>query len=360
MLNYPTKIKKMLLKEVATFKYGIGNTIPNDGGRYPVYGCNGIVGYTSKYNNEDTPIIGHIGSAGVVVWATGKHYVTYNGTICKANENIVDKHYLYYQLLFLKLENYLKGGQPFLSVSDFNKLSIYIPPLKEQKAIADTLSVFDIHIENLTRLIEKKKAIRDGALEDLVNGKIRLDRFNDAWKYCKIHELFNVTAGGDLNKKYFSKMATSKHLYEVFSNGIDNRGIYGYTSLALYKGNSLTITARGTIGCAYYREKHFDAIIRLLVLIPKNDEVNPKFYEYYINNKVEFEPENTGVPQLTVPKVKEKNIPFMERKEQEAIIEVLIAMDDEIVLLKKELDKIKQIKEGTMEDLLTGRVRLKV
>lgn len=247
-----------------------------------------------------------------------------------------------------------------ISKEEFKKIKIYLPPLKEQQAIADILTSFDEHIDNLIKLIEKKKNIRDGALEDLLNRKIRLNGFNDEWKYYKIHELFNVTAGGDLNKKYFSKTATSKNLYEVFSNGIDNQGIYGYTSHALYKGNSLTITARGTIGHVYYREKPFDAIIRLLVLIPKNDEINPKFYKYYINNKVKFELENTGVPQLTVPKVEEKDIPFMDRKEQDAIANILTVMDDGIISLEKELDKMKQIREGAMNDLLTGRVRLEI
>ena len=97
------------------------------------------------------------------------------------------------------------------------------------------------------------------------------------WKESSIGDLFNVSAGGDVKKQYFSKFRTSAYPYEIFSNGIENRGHYGYTSLAVFPGNSVTVTARGTIGQAFYREAPYDAIIRLLVLSPKSENIKPKF-----------------------------------------------------------------------------------
>lgn len=178
------------------------------------------------------------------------------------------------------------------------------------------------------------------------------------WKESSIGDLFNVFAGGDVKKQYFSKFRTSAYPYEIFSNGIENRGHYGYTSLAVFPGNSVTVTARGTIGRAFYREAPYDAIIRLLVLSPKSENIKPKFYEYYINNQIVFERENTGVPQLTAPKIKEKTVPFFDGKEQEKIIETLQVFDTYIDDLAELIEKKKGIRDGALEDLITKKTRL--
>ncbi len=78
--------REMRIGDIYDFQYGTGNTIPKSGGQYPVYGSNGIVGSHDKYNSEDSPVIGHIGAyAGIVNWGQGKHFVTYNGVICRHN-----------------------------------------------------------------------------------------------------------------------------------------------------------------------------------------------------------------------------------------------------------------------------------
>lgn len=178
------------------------------------------------------------------------------------------------------------------------------------------------------------------------------------WKESSIGDLFNVFAGGDVKKQYFSKFRTSAYPYEIFSNGIENRGHYGYTSLAVFPENSVTVTARGTIGQAFYREAPYDAIIRLLVLSPKSENIKPKFYEYYINNQIVFERENTGVPQLTAPKIKEKTVPFFDGKEQEKIIETLQVFDTYIDDLAELIEKKKGIRDGALEDLISGKARI--
>lgn len=178
------------------------------------------------------------------------------------------------------------------------------------------------------------------------------------WKEEKIGEIFDVLAGGDVKKEFFSRIHTSTYQYKVYSNGIDNRGLYGYTSKYVYPENSLTVTARGTIGKAYYREEAYDAIIRLLVLIPKSNDIKPKFYEYFINSQVQFDKENTGVPQLTVPKIKEKEVPTFSGVEQEKIIETLDCFDTYIDDLAELIEKKRGIRDGALEDLICRRTRV--
>ena len=81
----PTRWRLGTLEGLYNFQYGLGNNNPDNGGIYPVYGSNGIIGGYHEYNNEDAPVIGHIGAnCGSVVFAFGRHYVTYNGVMCVA------------------------------------------------------------------------------------------------------------------------------------------------------------------------------------------------------------------------------------------------------------------------------------
>ncbi len=141
----PEGVEYQELGQVYEFKYGTGNTIPTIGGQYPVYGSNGIVGTHNEYNSEDAPLIGHIGAyAGIVNWRFGKHFVTYNGVICKLKNNQVLHKYAFYQLLlqdFLSMAH--SGSQPFVSYGMLNKVQIPIPPLPIQQEIVSILDKFN-------------------------------------------------------------------------------------------------------------------------------------------------------------------------------------------------------------------------
>ena len=135
----------LFLNEVYDFKYGKGNNIPTDGGEYPVYGGNGICGWHSEYNSEDSPVIGHIGAyAGLVQWASGKHFVTYNGIICKHKNDVIIKKLAYYLLTTINLLAEQKGPQPFVSYENLNKHKITFPKDKRiQERIVYTLDNFE-------------------------------------------------------------------------------------------------------------------------------------------------------------------------------------------------------------------------
>jgi type I restriction enzyme S subunit len=104
------------LNSIYKFQYGKGNNNPDNSGIYPVYGSNGVIGGYDLYNSEDSPVIGHIGiNAGIVVFAFGKHFVTYNGVIC----NLIsqkEKWFSYLTLKSIDLMSQTRGSsQPFVS-----------------------------------------------------------------------------------------------------------------------------------------------------------------------------------------------------------------------------------------------------
>lgn len=183
--------KKLGDKTIFNFHYGKGNTIPNNNGKIPVYGGNGIVGYTDTFNCRNVAVIGHIGSAGSVNWAADDCYVTYNGTIADINDNSkVLSRYLYEFLLGVNLPKYVKGSQPFLSVSDFSDVPIPLPPLPIQEEIVRILDKFVEQQEQLEKLIELRKKQYEYYREELLTPKDW-----EEWETVKIGDLGVITRG---------------------------------------------------------------------------------------------------------------------------------------------------------------------
>ena len=127
----------------------------------------------------------------------------------------------------------------------------------------------------------------------LLTGNKRLPGFTGEWEVRKLGEVFDITAGGDLKKDLYSVTRDDMHRYPIYSNGLFLKGLYGFSSSFDYPGDAITVTARGTIGNAYYRNHRFSAIGRVLVLQPKY-EVNGFFASEYINGRVNFNVEKQG------------------------------------------------------------------
>lgn len=263
------------------------------------------------------------------------------------------------------------------------------PPLAEQKAIAEALSDVDALIAAQEELIEKKRAIKQGAMQELLTGKKRLPGFGGKssrslrdkksptenaeiaefkqtelgeipvdWEVKRIGEIFELSAAGDLQFECSSREKTDLNIYPIYSNSIENAGLYGFTSNPRYSADSITITGRGTLGHAEYRAVDFDAIIRLIIMKPLR-MVDGRYVTFQINYCSPFHFEITSIPQLTVPQVANSLIPVPPLPEQKKIAEVLSDMDAEIESLEAKRAKYESIKQGMMQELLTGKTRLK-
>lgn len=116
------------LEDLYKFQYGIGNTNPNNGGQYPIYGAGGVIGGFNEYNSEEAPVIGHMGEyCGKVVFAFGRHFVTYNGVKCLAkNESL--KWFSYLTLSSKDLMSNTRGSsQPFVSYDMLYEIETILP-----------------------------------------------------------------------------------------------------------------------------------------------------------------------------------------------------------------------------------------
>ena len=158
------------LEEIYDFKYGEFNNNPDNGGQYPIYGANGIIGGYTNYNAESSSVIGHMGAyAGYVVWAEGKHFVTYNGTIAKPSTDFTDSKFGFYLLSQKEIYKICAGsGQPFVSYNDLNGIEVEIPAKKEEQVkIAEYFSNLDNLITLHQRKVEKLKNLKKSMLQKM-------------------------------------------------------------------------------------------------------------------------------------------------------------------------------------------------
>jgi len=174
------------------------------------------------------------------------------------------------------------------------------------------------------------------------------------WEVKRLGDLFDFAAAGDLQDNCSSKMPTHENIYPIYSNTVPQKGLYGYTSRPRFKKGCMTITGRGTLGHAEYRDSDFDAIIRLIVMQP-HKEVDARFFAAYVNTYSPFPVSVSSIPQLTVPQVQETIAPCPPLPEQRRIAEALGAVDKLIDSLDAQIEKKRRIAQGLAHDLLGMR-----
>lgn len=177
------------------------------------------------------------------------------------------------------------------------------------------------------------------------------------WEVATFRELFDIEAGGDLDPLRSADHQSETYRYPIYSNSVTNGGLYGYCSYFEHARDSITITARGTLGVATYRDHEYTAIGRVLVLQART-ELSARYFTAFINNRVRFATESTGVPQLTAPQISTYRLPVPPIAEQHAIAQALHDVDDLITILDQLIAKKYDLRQGAMQQLLTGKTRL--
>lgn len=177
------------------------------------------------------------------------------------------------------------------------------------------------------------------------------------WEVRQLSEHFQIYAGGDVPKSSLSQFRSESHPHPIFANALQNNGLYGFTAERRAKADSVTVTARGYLGHAEYRAEEFFPIVRLLVLEPIGS-LDAEFTAFAINERVKFAFESTGVPQLTAPQVGKYSVAAPPVPEQRAIAGALSDVDNLLAKLDQLIAKKRDLKQATMQQLLTGQTRL--
>ena len=325
------EVKWIPLGDVADYeqptKYLVYSTVYNDNYPIPVLtaGKTFILGYT----NEDEGI--YFASKSPVIifddFTTANKWVDFDfkakssamKMITSKNEKFALLKYIYYWLNTLP-NNQIDGDHKRQWISNYANKLIPIPPLSVQTEIVRILDALTALTSELTSELTLRRKQYEYYREKLLSEE-ELGKVGFEWKCLK--NIFNIFAGGDVPKEFYSQHKTQEFNIPILSNGTGNKSLYGWTNKAKINKPSLTISARGTIGWTSYREEPFYPIVRLLVLTPKI-ELNLK-YAYHFMKMIEknYKVPESGIPQLTKPMIEDLRIPVPSFSEQQSIASIL-------------------------------------
>lgn len=352
-------------------------------GIYPVYGSTGIIGFcnNNKYSG-DAILVARVGAnAGLVNKVAGKYDVSDNTLVIQSDKCDID--YLSRLLAFRNLNQLIFGsGQPLITGGQLKALLIQLPSLTEQQRIAKALSDVDALIFTTEKLLQKKKNIKQGTMQNLLTGKKRLPGFAKSTNYkqselglipedwkvkslgeiCVINpassnripdEFFYVdlesVSSGKLGKKQKIRRrnAPSRAQRQFEKNDIL------YQTVRPYQRNNLFVN---------FDSKNYIASTGYAIIRSNNNVDSHYIYQIiHLNNFVNIILDNctgTSYPAINPKFLKTIPVIIPKKEEQAAIANVLSSMDKEIETLNTKLEKYSNLKTAMMQQLLTGKIRL--
>ena len=362
-------------------------------GNIPVYGTGGIITHIDDYLYDGQTIC--IGRKGTIdkpifhsgkIWTVDTLYYTYNFID-------IEVKFIYYLLLTIDWMSLNEAtGVPSLTSDRIKQITLALPPIAEQRAIAEALSDVDGLIAALDKKIAKKRLLKQGAMQQLLTGKKRLPGFGpqtkspaykqtelglipEDWEVKRLGEICDLI-NGDRSSKYPKDdemvsngipFINAGHLKEgaVDFDEMDyiTRNHYQSLSGAKIREGDILFCLRGSLGKNALVVFNDGAPASSLCVI-RHKTINEKLLFQIINSAL-FEKQiidaNSGSsqPNLSAKEVSIFLIPIpTSKEEQTAIANVLSSMDKEIETLNTKLEKYRNLKTAMMQQLLTGKIRL--
>lgn len=379
---FGSALKKELLVKEGYKVYGQENIFENDlsiGDRYIKKSHFQKLKSCELYSGDFIiSMMGTIGKSMIVPKNFEKGIMDSHLIRIKIDDDLADKgyfkHYFSFTTTLRQIKSLSVGGiMEGLSSKIIKKIYIPLPPtLREQKAIAQVLTDTDQLIQNLKTLIAKKKAIKQGAMQELLTGKKRLKGFEGEWNNKKLAEVASIQRGAsprpikdpiwfdqkskvgwvrisDVTK---SKKYLSKTIQKLSEDGIANSRYVA--------SDSLIMSICATIGrpiitkinvCVHDGFVVFDGL--------KIDKSYLYYYLTFIEDDWSKNGQTGSQMNLNTGLINETKLNFPEdQNEQKAIAQILSDMDTEIEALETQLQKTQNLKQGMMQELLTGKIRL--
>lgn len=360
--------KEILFDDLCRLNRGFD--LPNDNiveGNVPVVASSSIKAFHNVSKVKGPGVVtGRSGTLGIVQYVE-QDFWPLNTSLYVKDFKGNSPRFCYYFLQMMHLENFNAGaGVPTLNQNHLHKLKIRIPSTyQEQEIVASILSNYDTLIDINTKRI---KLLEESARELYKEWFVRM-RFPgfeqtkfvkgipEGWEYLRIDEIADVSAGGDKPKE-FSELTTDDYKIPIYSNGITNDGLQGYTRNARITKESVTVSARGTIGFVRLRERPYVPIVRLVVLIPKTDKVSPKFL-YHLIDSLPILGTGASQEQLTVPDFSKVKVLVPIKDVIEDFSRIINPLYSEMNLLRTQNQSLAATRDRLLPRLLSGELKVK-
>ena len=302
--------------------------------------------------------------------------------VMRPNKNKISTDFLFYAIKsdYFNTSVQLKwnmGTQQNIGMGILSNIRVVIPSTDEQTAIThylDTkLGEIDALIDKQQTLLEKLAEQRTAVITHAVTKGLNpadpmknsgVEWLGDVpahWDIVGISKLFMLKAGGDLQPDFFSREKDDGHCYPIYTNANDEHAVYGYTSKKRFNADSITVSGRGDIGFAVYRDHDFDAIIRLLVLSPLK-KLDCKYYTYSINALLDFKFESSAVAQLSTVQLAQYKLLLPSYEEQAAIADYLdqetAKIDRLCDTVNQTIGRLKEYRTALITQVVTGKIKV--
>lgn len=279
---------------------------------------------------------------------------TANQSVCamETDENIIGYKYLYYFLAknYFTIKSSAQGALTSINLAMIKDILIPIPSLEEQERIVGILDTFTASIDNIKAQIEQRRK----QYEHYRNTLLTFNKDDNSVEWKTLGEIGEISAGGDVPQNTIKETnPIENYCFPVYSNGKENNSLYGYSTSYSIAKQAVTISARGTIGWHCVREAYFTPIIRLITVIPDEKLLSAKYLDYalYVTR---IGGDNGGIPQLTVPSIKNCEIPIPTLARQQEIVSILDTFEASITNLEAQLEQRQKQYEYYREELLTN------
>ncbi|HDR7470295.1 TPA: restriction endonuclease subunit S [Bacillus toyonensis] len=307
-------------------------------------------------------------------------------------ETKVDPKYLYQTILSDKFVEYTKSkmtgsNYPAINAGDVKEYRIYLPPLQEQKKIADILSSVDEAIERTEEIIEQTEQVKKGLMQQLLTKGIGHTRFKRTeigeipcdWERVPLKNLVEenrtICYGVLKPGEFIENGIPMLRVVDLGDGKVKESGFHKISkeldkeySRSRLKGNEVLISLVGTIGRIAVTESYhqFMNVHRNIGIIPVNDKkINKRYLAYMMQSEMvqkEIKVKTTGgsQPLFNIGDLKELTILLPSLEEQSKIVDFISSVDKKLELEKKKQLQLEFLKVGLMQSLLTGKVRVKV
>lgn len=283
--------------------------------------------------------------------------------ILRCDEEKVIPEYLYYLLKtpsFKKdvKDNYGSGSAiPRIILKDFKRMKVEYPSIEKQRQIVSILHDLDAKIFNNQKVNDNleqqaKELFRAWFVEFIPFG----GTMPSDWHFRTLGESTEMSAGGD-KPKILSSLQTEKCTYPVYSNGLSDEGLYGYTDAPKIKDESVTVSARGTIGFVCLRHIPYVPIVRLVTLIPLRKLMSAKYLYLYLK-QCDISGTGTTQQQLTVPDFRKTEILIPSKDVMDQFTKTVTPLFDTIWSNQEQNRKLASLRDILLPKLMSGELNV--
>jgi type I restriction enzyme S subunit len=345
-------------------------------GIYPVAYSNGILNYHSEFKVKAPGVVtGRSGTIGKVSYIL-ENYWPHNTSLWVTDFKGNFPLFIYYLYTSIHLERFAIGsGVPTLNRNDVHSFKVPLPPIAEQKRIAQVLSDIDDLIRSLDELIIKKRNIKQGTMQLLLTGKQRLPGYSGEWEVNKLGECLVKNPDYGINAPavtYSDQLPIYIRITDISENGrflpekITSVKHIDSEKYVLEKNDLVFARTGASVGKTYLYDPADGNLVFAGYLIrvkPNSEKLFPQYLKFYTQthtywNWVKTMSMRSGQPGINSNEYASLQISLPPLEEQKAIARILSDMDEEIEVLEAKRDKYQNIKKGMMQELLTGKTRL--